>query len=33
METQMINATFRLPHGIDQMALLDLYKKHKNFVN
>jgi TATA-box binding protein (TBP) (component of TFIID and TFIIIB) len=32
METQMINATFRLPHGIDQMALLDLYKKHKNFV-
>jgi hypothetical protein len=32
METQMINATFRLPHGIDQMALLDLYKKHKKFV-
>jgi hypothetical protein len=32
MEIQMINATFRLPHGIDQMALLDLYKKHKKFV-
>ena len=32
METQMINATFRLPHGIDQMALLELYKKYKRFV-
>ena len=32
METQMINATFRLPHGIDQLALLDLYKKHQKYV-
>ena len=32
METQMINATFRLPHGIDQLALLDLYKKHRKHV-
>jgi len=32
METQMINATFRLPHGIDQLALLELYKKHQKYV-
>ena len=32
METQMINATFRLPHGIDQLALLELYKKHRKHV-
>lgn len=33
METQMINATFRLPHGIDQLALLNLYKNHPKHVS
>jgi TATA-box binding protein (TBP) (component of TFIID and TFIIIB) len=32
METQMINATFRLPHCIDQLALLELYKTHRKYV-
>jgi len=33
METQMINATFRLPHGIDQLALLKLYKNYPKYVS
>jgi TATA-box binding protein (TBP) (component of TFIID and TFIIIB) len=33
METQMINATFQVPHGIDQMTLLDLLKTHRKYVS
>jgi TATA-box binding protein (TBP) (component of TFIID and TFIIIB) len=33
MEIQMINATFQVPHGINQLALLDLYKTYRNKVS
>jgi TATA-box binding protein (TBP) (component of TFIID and TFIIIB) len=33
METQMINATFQVPHGIDQMTLLDLLKTQRKYVS
>ena len=33
MEIQMINATFQVPHGINQLALLDLYKNYRNKVS
>lgn len=32
MEIQMINATFSLPHGIDQLALLEMYKQYPTKV-
>ena len=32
MQTQMINATFKVPHLIDQLALVEHYKLFKNFV-
>jgi len=33
METQMINATFKVPHLIDQLALIDLYERYKKYVS
>ena len=33
MEIQMINATFQVPHGINQLELLELYKNYRNQVS